>query len=211
MSKECYIVCGGPSLKDFNFSKLQGKDCIVTNKSIINVPWACYFVTIDFTFLRKMNAAYLRGPVTKVFIANFAPEYPYMKEIDGRIIDTRFQKVYDLSDFDMIIKSRKLDGLGKTFADFRSGENSGFCAFQLAVVLGYERINLLGVDLNTSEGETHYHGGYGGKEKFMKRLPNYVKFWRKGVNIALSRGVDVVSRSSISELNDIIPYEELSL
>jgi len=203
---EVYVVCGGPSLIGFDFEKLRAQDVIVVNKSIVDVPWAKYFITMDFTFLAKVPKECLSGGSTKVFVANFAPEYPYMAEVDGRIVDTRFNKVYTLNAFDMIIKSWRLDGLGTAFYDFRSGENSGFCAFQLAVLLGYDKINLLGVDLVVQEEKTHYHGGYGGPDKFKLRLPAYVRYWEQGVRVALSNGIEVVSRSNISILNDLVPY-----
>lgn len=204
-----YIVCGGPSLQGFDFSKLKGKDVIVVNKSIMDVPWAKYFVTMDFTFLGKVPQDCLHNEATKIFIANFAPEYPYMKEHRGRIIDSRMGKVYDLAKFDVVMKSRNLEGLGFSFKDFRSGENSGFCAFQLAVLLGYKSIHLLGVDLVVKGDDTHYHGGYGGPDKFKQRLPNYVKYWQQGVSDALTMGIGVISHSRISVLNALVPYENL--
>lgn len=207
--RSIYIVGGGNSLKGFNFNKLSNKDTIVVNKAISYVPNPTYFVTMDFTFLAKMkNKDVPLSNATKIFIANFAK--PYLKENNGKIVDTRFDLVYKLEDFDMIIKSHKETGMGLTFNDFRTGNNSGYCALQLAILLGYERIYLLGMDL-TIDKETHFHGGYGeSKEKFKQRLEGYYNNFKIGLNqINKNQNVKIYSCSKISKLNNLIPYHEL--
>lgn len=213
--RECFIVGGGPSLKDFDFKLLAGKEVIVVNKSIVDVPGAKYFVTVDYTFLRKVNfSVLLTSKVSKVFVACL--HFPYMVEQKGMIVDTRTNLVYDLSDFDVIVKSRKAEGIGRSFFDFRNGYNSGFCALQLAVILGYKKINLLGFDLCIDKhcGEhvlTHYHGGYGqGVDKFETNLWRYLKCFLMGLNqLKRETNIEVVSLSQMSKLNDVIPYKEI--
>ena len=208
MRKEVYIVGGGYSLKNFDFNKLKDKDTIVVNKSIKHVPNPTYFITIDFTALKKIPPINNISP-TKIFIANFTK--PYLQEKEGRIVDVRFPLIYKLEDFDMIIKSYKTEGMGIKFNDFRNGDNSGYCALQLAIVLGYTEIHLLGIDLVIGE-ETHWHDGYGeSKEKFGKKLDKYYENFVVGLNELKSKRPDikVVSCSPISKLNETIPYKEL--
>ena len=165
---------------------------------------------MDFTALNKIkfNAIdYSLG--TKVFIANFTK--PYLQEIDGRIVDTRFNLIYKLEYFDMIIKSRAVDGLGLSFNDFRNGDNSGYCALQLAIVLGYKEIYLLGIDL-ISEESTHFHGGYGEQtENFNKKLESYYQHFYKGLlNLKeFYSEIKIYSCSLISRLNTLLEYKEL--
>ena len=215
MKNEVYIVAGGSSLRGFDFSSLDNKDTIVVNKSILDVPHPTYFITVDFTFLRKLGVHKLESKdTTKVFIACL--HFPYIEEKDGRIVDTRFNLVYDLSDFDVIIKSRKVVGIGYQFKDFRNGLNSGFCALQLAVILGYTKIYLLGVDLcfNVDNGlsnkSTHYHGGYGENiTSFNKKLSIYYDYFADGIHELKCNpyiNVEVISLSPISRLNNIIEY-----
>jgi len=212
MGKTCFIVGGGPSLSEFNFNSLRNKDTIVVNKSVFDVPNPNFFISVDYTFLKKVNRTqFLNSPCAKVFVADMS--YPFLQEREGRIVDTRFNLVYQLNEYDLIIKSRKQAGIGLTFKDFRTGKNSGFCALQLAVVLGYTEIYLLGLDLvtNNSATPTHYHGGYGEKtEKFNSKLLTYYNFFKQGLEMlhSTSPEIKVYSLSSISGLNKIIPYRD---
>lgn len=213
MLNECFIVGGGPSLLGFDFSLLSGKDVIVVNKAVEDYPQANYFITVDYTFLRKIQPDLLKTvSASKAFIACL--HLPYMVERDGRIIDTRYNLIYDLSDFDVVIKSRRADGFGFKFSDFRNGYNSGYCALQLALILGYKRIYLLGFDLIVQYGQprsfTHYHNGYGQNiKKFEKKLDLYYTCFLEGLTQLKDTGIEVISCSLISRLNDIIPFEEV--
>ena len=208
--KSAYIIGGGTSLKDFDFNKLKDKITIAVNKSCLTVPDLDYFITMDFTALKKIGME-LAAPYigTRVFIANFAK--PYLKEQNGQIIDTRFNLVYTLNGFTMIIKSWVEEGIGFNFWDFRSGNNSGYCALQFAVLMGFNPIYLLGIDLTTSGG-THFHGGYGeSKESFQKKLDLYYQSFVQGIKEIKNKRPDIkmYSCSSISKLNNIIEYKKI--
>ena len=76
--ESCYVVAGGNSLKDFDFSRLDGKDVITVNKSVLDYPNCKYFVTMDHSFLNKTDKIRRKLSeynVTKVFIANLLPDY----------------------------------------------------------------------------------------------------------------------------------------
>jgi hypothetical protein len=210
MKNQVYIIGGGISLKDFNFSKLKNKDTIVVNKSLLHVPNPNYFITMDFTAIRKIKNQNINlSNSTKIFIANFSKRY--MVEINGQIVDTRFNLIYNLKDFDMIIKSYKANGIGLVFNDFRNGDNSGYCAFQLAILLGYKKIYLLGMDLNITQ-ETHFHGGYGeSKQSFKSKLDIYYQFFEEGLKELneKAKNIQVYNCSKISKLKKILPYKEL--
>lgn len=208
MRERVFLVGGGYSLQGFNFSRLRNEDTIVVNKSIFDVPSPNYFITVDYTFLRKININQFKLiKTTKVFVADFS--YSFLKERNGQIVDMRKSNfIYDLNVFNLIIKSYKAEGIGYSFGDFRTGLNSGYCALQLAVVLGYKEIILLGFDLNISDA-THYHKGYGeGKDSFKQKLEKYYNYFGMGLGLLTSsnRGIKVYSCSSNSKLNNIIPY-----
>jgi len=219
MKEEVFVIGGGPSIKNLDLSLLKGKDTIAVNKSIFDFPTAKYFVTIDFTFLRKIDIKKFRKtPATKFFIANFA--FEHLKYIDGRIVDARpnFKNrngiglIYDLPDFDIVVRSKQSSGIGIEFNDFRSGGNSGFCGFQLAVLLGYKKIYLLGIDLNDVCEETHYHGGYGeDAAKFYSKTPMYLDNFISGLKELEHKNprVDVYSCSNVSKLNGTIEYKNI--
>ena len=209
-SDSVYIICGGPSLTNFDFQRLADRDTIVVNSSLKYVPNPNWFVTVDYTFLRKFGTKQvLKHPVSKIFVADFS--YPFIKEVNGLVVDTKFDLSYrDIKDF-QIVKSIKQEGMGLTFSDFRSGKNSGYCALQLAVILGYKKIFLLGLDLNINSIEpTHYHGGYGeARSSFQDKLVHYFNSFRIGIaELKDKSDVQVFSCSKTSRLNDLIPYCE---
>ena len=209
-TKEVYIIGGGTSLKGFDFNKLKDKTTIAVNKSCLTVPNLDYFITMDFTALKKIGMELVAPYIgTRIFIANFSK--PYLREINGQIIDTRFNLVYTLNDFTMMIKSWVEEGIGFYFWDFRSGNNSGYCALQFAILMGFNPIYLLGIDLVTLEG-THFHGGYGeSKESFQKKLDSYYQYFVQGIKELKEKKpeIKIYSCSKISRLNNIIEYKEL--
>ena len=208
MKDSVYIIAGGDSLTNFDFNKLENKDVIAVNKAILSYPKAKYFITMDFTALKKMNFKNIISDSIKIFIANFT--FDYIKEIDGQIIDTRFGLVYKLEDFDMIIKSHYKESFGLDFKHFANGQNSAYCAVQLAISLGYKNIYLLGLDL-VCDTKTHYHSGYGQDiEKFKKSLNEYHKYFYFSIlELQEKSDINIYSCSKISRLNDILKYKEI--
>jgi len=108
----------------------------------------------------------------------------------------------------MIIKNAGVEGIGFEFKDFKTGYNSGFCAFQLAVLLGYKKIHLLGFDLCEKESKTHYHSRYRNRKTISSKM--FDKFY---ANFVLAIGIlkektdiEVISHSKISRLNSSIPF-----
>jgi len=213
MKNKCYIIAGGNSVTDIDKSKLEDGDIIVVNKAILDFPNAKYFVTLDHSFLKKLDLkkkVLKESPAVKVFIANLHPEY--MDEKDGAIVDTRWNIRYSLKLFDMIIKSREKEGLGLEWDDFRNGYNSGYCAIQLAILLGYKEINLIGYDFMAFK-TTHYHDGYAGQtvEKFNETLEEYFKTLKNALLDfkKLDTGIKMYNCSAMSKLEDILTYKEL--
>lgn len=210
MRERVFVVAGGPSLGNFNFCSLQDEDTIAVNKSVFYVPNPNFFISVDYTFLKKVSHSdFNKINTTKVFVADLG--HPFLREEEGRIVDTRFNLIYCLNEYNMVIKSYKQDGIGLTFNDFRTGKNSGFCALQLAIILGYKEIYLLGVDLNTSDKSSHFHKGYGEpKEKFDSKLPMYYNYFKSGLEeLQRKSRIQVFSCSERSSLNKIISYRNV--
>jgi hypothetical protein len=204
-----FVVGGGPSLKGFDFFCLSNVNTIVVNNAVFDVPNPKYFITVDYTFIRKVGRDKLKAaPSSKFFVVDRS--YESIRKINGKYVDTRFGLVYeDLDIFDHIVESYRQDEFGYRFDDFRTGLNSGYCALQLAIILGYKNIYLLGFDLNVSGAKTHFHGGYGeSPEIFLPKLNTYLDKFREGL-IYLTRETNraVFSCSVTSRLNDLIPYK----
>ncbi len=207
-----YIVAGGPSLDGFDFKRLRNYNTIVINKAIEHVPNPNYFITIDHSFMtHKVDPRKIQNTkATKFFVANFGSGS--LQYIKGTIKDVKNNIAYDLSPFDVIIKSERIDGMGFSWNDFRSGNNSGYCALQLAILMGFDEIYLLGVDLELDGGKTHYHKGYRSHpaKRMKQNLIEYKKHFIKGVAEAKEEGEVIISCSPNSALNGIIPYTKLS-
>jgi len=179
---DIYIIGGGASLRDFDFKKLKNKDCIAINYSIVNVPTSKYFITMDYTFIDYIEQKTKKQLTKKKFKALPCEKYfvvatnnKYIQKQKDTYIDTRSNYKYDLTGIDRVIPSNIEYGIGHDYEHFVHGCNSGFCALQLALLLGYKNIHLLGFDL-TSTYDTHYHMAYmQSKGKFIKRLEVYKK------------------------------------
>lgn len=212
--EDVYLVAGGPSLQNFNWSLLKDKATIAINNAIFDVPDPDVFVTVDNSFFHKIKCKMKQFAETtahKVFVVDMS--YGYIVEEKGFFYDTRKRerKAYLTNCVDTIIKAYKQYGIGKHMNDFRTGKNSGFCALQLAYLKGFKRIHLLGFDLTVTE-DTHYHNVYDGcfKHPFKQTLETYQKYFMRALPKILAQGTEVISHSSISTLNNTIPYEELT-
>jgi hypothetical protein len=227
MKRKVFIVGGGPSLIGFDFMKLKDHDTICINVSVFNTPDPNFFITKDYTFFEKLRInnskthprnlknrdRFNNLTATKFFVACYAGNQ--VKDVNGRIVDTRLDLVYDLDVVDVILKSRQMFGLGGKFNDFRCGGDSGYSALQLAIILGYTEIYLLGLDFCTEGDFTHYHQQYKrtvSKEVYDVKLDSWSCSWIKSLDQLESwfPNVRVYSCSSISKLNSTIPHVSIA-
>lgn len=155
MNDTAFIVGGGPSLYGFDFRRLRGHDNITVNDSVFFAPDPVAWISMDYTWLLKngveygkiqgrKDAAFFNKKMKRFFLVAFGGER--LGWTENGIIDREKNVKYDLRPFDRVIHTSGYGGLGYSFDDFRSGSDSGFAAIQLAVVLGYRQIYLLGMD-----------------------------------------------------------------
>ena len=170
-SHRVFIIGGGPSAGKVKLADLKDEDTICVNAAVNFVPNPTYFITMDYSYFdpkRKINTVdeVIKKSQYSYFILNTNGGNSNMKVIDGNVTDVRHNFVYkDLDKFNRVIPSETLEtlntGFGLTVDNFSHGNNSGFCAIQLAILLGYEEIYLIGYDLSTSPNKTHFHQLYG--------------------------------------------------
>lgn len=207
MRDEVFIIGGGASLKGFDFQKLKDRDTIAVNVAALDVPNPTYSITADSGTFRKVQEGYFKDVnTTWVLVTN--PNHATMKWHNGRFKNTKTGYVYNLFCMNMVIRNAGVEGIGFSFNDFRTGYNSGFCAFQLAVLLGYEKIYLLGFDLDKGASKIHYHNKYKQRrsisnDSFDKFLNNFIL--ALGI-IKKETSIEVISCSASSKLNSVIPY-----
>jgi hypothetical protein len=92
------------------------------------------------------------------------------------------------------------DGLCPDLDRIHTGRNSGFQAISLAYVWGVKKINLLGYDMQRTNGKTHWHGdhprGLGNSSRYSDWIPPMNKIAKD----LEQRGVDVVNCSRSTAL-----------
>tara|TARA_B100000768_G_scaffold70548_1_gene67723 strand:- start:6732 stop:7808 length:1077 start_codon:yes stop_codon:yes gene_type:complete len=96
---------------------------------------------------------------------------------NNQIVDTRRHFVYeDLYKYTGVIQAYNKIPFGDTVENFSHGDNSGHCGIQLALLMGYKKIYLLGFDLN-NEGQSHFHHSYrdSDQQSFKKKVNGYAE------------------------------------
>ncbi len=211
---EIFVVGGGSSLIGFAFNQLKDRDTIAVNMAALDVPNPTYCITADSSIFRRVQEGYYKDVnTTWVMVTN--PEHCSMKFRDGRFKNEKTGYVHNPFCVNMLIRNAGVDGIGFSFKDFKTGYNSGFCGFQLAVLLRYKRIYLLGFDLNPKVAKYHYHNRYqDGKKKIDDRsLNRYCANFKLAFEIIKKEtDIEIISCSKNSRLNQFIkfiPFEKL--
>jgi len=208
VNNEIFIIGGGPSLQGFPFYKLKDKDTIAINVAAFDVPNPTYCITADSVMFRKIQEGYFKDiDTTWVMVSN--PEHCAMKFRDGMFRAVHGGFVYNPFCVNILIRNAGVDGIGFSFKDFKTGYNSGFCGFQLAVLLRYKKIYLLGFDLNSEDIKHHYHNRYGAKKRISNQTLNcFYENFKLAFDIIKKEkpDIEVFSCSKTSRLNQHIPY-----
>ena len=138
LGETVFIIGGGPSLQDFNWTGLYGKKTIAINKSLLSFPQANVLYWTDSRVYSWMKAD----------IDNFkGPKYTI-----------RDNPSY-IGDIKILRKGNKF-GLEEAKDTLSHGNNSGYAAINLAYHLGAKRIILLGYDMGNDGKRGHHHDGY---------------------------------------------------
>lgn len=151
--KPCFIIGGGPSLKDFDWSRLKGKRTIGVNLAFMKFEPTVIF-SMDTRFLRWIETgAY--GHETKIRLLKATGYKLWNVTYKASLPDYIFiAKVFrNYNEGRRAFTSTLKEGLGH-------GANSGYGALNLACCLGANPIYLLGFDCKHENGKTHWHDGH---------------------------------------------------
>lgn len=184
------MIGAGESLKNFDFSRLRDRRTIAVNKVIRVVPGATYFLTADSGIASSVLDWTRDSGATRILA--YTPTHK------------RFDKLQaSFTNFDLVIKysgGNPCPDIGLEFGEFQSGGNSGFCALQFAVIMGYSPIYLLGIDLSGG----HLYDAKG--NAWPGYLNKFYEAFRKGLEALRKTDFKVYSCSPVSRLNSVIPY-----
>jgi len=128
--QDVYIIGGGPSLKDFNWKKLEDKNTIGCNSAFRKGSRVC-------------NICFFSDPKW------FEEFYKELLKIDGKVV-TPHPRMKNNSEDWLYVMER---GIKKGLYDDRLcyGGNSGCGAINLAFLMGAKRVFLLGFDCKADE------------------------------------------------------------
>lgn len=129
---DIWIVGGGPSLKGFDFNALRGNHVMCCNDTFLSLPWADSVVSLDRQWIRN------RVRQLEAFAGR-----KYLCHRHG-------EAVPEISDA-VELEFRTEPGLSHSW-EYVHGSTTGYAALNIAVLLGYRNIGVLGFD--------YYDGGH---------------------------------------------------
>lgn len=186
-----FVIGGGESIKaleskGLNIRKLLNEEISVgTNKSY-KVGKSTYHVAMDLPYFDSD-------------VKNLLKQNLYVSDViyDNRHTQYELRKIKRLSTAKYISDCFE-EGL-------YYGKSTGYLAMNIANILGCNPIYLLGIDLVGY----HFHEGYGtDRDKRLAKEHKVIeKEFRTGIKFLQEMGIQVISLSDISKLNDIIPYD----
>ena len=192
--QRCFIIGGGFSLKDFDFSQLQGEKVIAINKSFVDAP----FADIQFSVDKRFYDWITKPMENEKKMKEARDMWPYFKghkvwlKVPGQI----YQK-----GIEYVEKNPHHEGISMSLEEgIYASSNSGYAAINLAIALGANPIYLLGYDMKQGKrGESHYHGGYPAKQTD-KQLEMFAKSFPKLAKDAEKAGVKIINLNRDSAL-----------
>lgn len=187
-------------MSDVPLGWLRHEDTIAVNYMGRQLPEPTYFLTADSGVIRNaVTQNWFGMPTTtkKVVVIN-PEEHPRWGAV----------KEY-VPQYDTWVRPTRWDGsLVPSGPDFATGKNTGFCALQFAVQLGYKDIYLMGVDLQTVNGRKYCYEPGGNASPYDQFLRHFIA----GVHRCTDYGINVYSCSPISPLNGhikFVPWQRL--
>jgi len=147
--QRCFIIGGGESLREFDFSKLKGELVIGVNRAYEKID-----CTINFAMDHTLYDWIVRGKLGQEVKDKFEDfkGFPVWLDTVG----------YDYPKGIFILNKTNSHKISYSLKDgITGGNNSGFGALNLAVCLGANPIYLLGFDMKGKEGkQAWWHSGY---------------------------------------------------
>ncbi|MFA5031206.1 MAG: glycosyltransferase [Patescibacteria group bacterium] len=199
-NQRCFIIGGGPSLKEFDFSKLQGERVIAINKAFVDAPFADIQFSVDRQFQEWVTDPKKGGDK----MAKARDAWPHFK---GHKVWLKVPGEHYFEGIEFV-KSAGNEGISLSLEEgVYDGSNSGYAALNLAIALGANPIYLLGYDMKHNNGNSHYHEGYF-KEQKENQLTLFARKFPKLAELAKEKNIQVVNLNQNSELQ-CFPFDTL--
>lgn len=143
--QDVFIIGGGASIKDFDFSKLENKLTVVLNSSIERVKYCSAIFWTDYDW----------GSQNLEKLAKFdAFKFSVRQQCDHYITN-------NIKGIANSIVLKKISDYGfSTNINHVAGNNSGAQALNLIINIKPHRVFLLGYDMKITNGQSHCHNQY---------------------------------------------------
>ena len=154
-NRRCFIIGGGPSLKGFDFSKLQDELTIGVN---------AVYQKFDPTILFGMDKRFFDWASGGHYGKDDEEKKEFLEKYNN-LTAIKLHLNVENSDFKNVYKIDCMGNLGLSISlsnGLYHGENSGYAALNLAYILGCNPIYLLGFDMDGDK-KYHWHDGHPGQ------------------------------------------------
>jgi len=169
LNKRCFIIGGGESLKNFDFTKLNKELTIGINKAFYTYPISTINYSMDSTLYNDIKNNKLDKP-------NEAKHWDKWMNYRGIKVFATPLEFKEFGKEVYLVRRNIHKSLNRQNLDdgIYVGMNSGLGAICLAVALGANEIYLLGYDMQCKE-QSHFHNGYDARNlnEFNLKLNEY--------------------------------------
>ncbi len=138
--KDVFVLGGGPTLRNLDVSRLEGREVIATNEAFVLAPWARALVFVDYHWWARRE-----GEVRETFDGLLIGRGPYRDAYRRTGVTNLAYRSGEVFSID----SRLL-----------GGRNSGLAAVNAAWLMGAARIFLLGFDMAGDGDRNNFHNLY---------------------------------------------------
>ena len=184
-NKSCFIIGGGPSLREFPFSRLKGHRTIGVNLAFTKFEPSVTF-SMDSRFLKWLETERYGPAITRRFekLNSYRVQMmTYPASFPPLVFVVPVFKNYSAGHWAFTESMR--DGIGH-------GNNSGYAALNLAAVLGANPIYLLGFDMRHEGNRTHWHQGHI-KPQTKQHLATFPQYFETAAKKLHQRKIKVVN------------------
>jgi len=171
--KPIIIIAGGPSLirEDIEYAEKQNVDILGINDAYRICNRLNYLYACD---RRWWNWHWTR--VNEIKCRKFA-----LEDMEGRVGIEQMQ-------------NGGISGLSFEWPTLRTGKNSGYQAINLAILLGYKKLILLGYDMQQDNGKVHWFGDHEGPliNAGWRKYREWIEFY-KGMIKELPADIEIIN------------------
>ena len=184
--QSCFIIGGGPSLKDMDLSPIHNHNVIGVNDAFKLGPWVdiCWFGDCRWAVWNHEALTKFGGEVITCVRCNCQHPAVQVRRTEQKGISTNPEEV-------------------------RWNRSSGASAINLAFHLGVTKIILLGFDMQVRDGQHNWHTNHKHHPRHEVYQERMITPFESITRDAKTLGIEIINSTPDSALK-VFPYQELS-